>query len=82
MDNANPTVLNATDLPTRRGRAGASKKTVAGSEIQELLMMKSHYIIRDSGLSDPESELESDDDATVEPIDEQEIYGMFLLTLF
>jgi hypothetical protein len=81
MDNANPTVLNATDLPTRRGRDGASKKRAAGSEIQELLEMKSRYIIQDSDLSDPESELESDEDLTAEPIDEQEIYGMFLLAL-
>jgi hypothetical protein len=81
MDNANPTVLNATDLPTRRGRDGTSKKKVAGSEIQELLEMKSRYIIQDSDLSDPESELESDEDVTVEPIDEQEIYGMLLLAL-
>jgi hypothetical protein len=77
MDNANPTVLNATDLPTRRGRDGASKKKVAGSEIQELLETKSRYIIQDSDLSDPESEFESDEDATVEPIDEQEIYGIY-----
>jgi hypothetical protein len=81
MDNANPTVLNATDLPTRRGRDGASKKKVAGSEIQELLEMKSRYTIQDSDLSDPESELESDEDVTVEPIDEQEIYGMLFLAL-
>ena len=78
MDNANPTVLNATDLPTRRGRDGTNKK-VAGSEIQELLEMKSRYLLQDSDLSDPESELESDEDVTVEPIDEQEIYGMLLL---
>jgi hypothetical protein len=81
MDNANPTVLNATDLPTRRGGDGTSKKKVAGSEIQELLEMKSRLIIQDSDLSDPESELESDEDVTVEPIDEQEIYGMLLLAL-
>jgi hypothetical protein len=74
-DNANPTVLNVTDLPTRRGRDGVNKKKAPGSEIQELLQMKSRYMINDSDLSDPESELESDEDATVEPIDEQEIYG-------
>jgi hypothetical protein len=78
MDNANPTVLNATDLPTRRGREGATQKKVAGSEIQELLEMKSRYIFQDSDLSDPGSEVESDEDVTAEPIDEQEIYGMFL----
>jgi len=76
MDNANPTVLNATDLPTRRGKDGTGKKNAPGSEIQELLEMKSRCIIQDSDLSDPESELESDEDVTVEPIDEQEIYDL------
>jgi hypothetical protein len=75
MDNANPTVLNLNDLPTRRGKEGASKQKVPGSEIQELLEMKSRYMIQDSDLSDPESGLESDEDAAIDPIDEQEIYG-------
>jgi hypothetical protein len=81
MDNANPTVLNLTDLPTRRGKNGGCKKKAPGSEIQELLEMKSRYVIQDFELSDPESLLESDDDATVDPIDEQEIYGMTLVAL-
>lgn len=75
MDNANPTVLNATDLPTRRGRDGVSKGKAPGSEILELMVMKSRYTIQDSNLSDLDSDLESDDDVAVEPIDEQEIYG-------
>jgi hypothetical protein len=75
MDNANPTVLSATDLPTRRGRNGASSTKEPGSEIQELMEMKSHYLINMSDLSDPESGLDSDEDGAVEPIDEQEIYG-------
>lgn len=75
MDNANPTVLNVADLPTRRGKGGLGSKKTAGSEIQQLMQFKSHYMMQDIDLSDPESALESDEETAVEPIDEQEIYG-------
>jgi hypothetical protein len=75
MDNENPTVLNAENLPTRRGKGVAGSKKVPGSEIQELMETRFRFMSQDSDLSDPESELESDEDNTAEPIDEQEIYG-------
>lgn len=81
MENANPTILNITELPTRRGRDGASKKKVPGSEIQALMEMKSRYIIQGSEFSDPDSGLESEEDGAVESIDEQEIYGVSFLAL-
>lgn len=73
MDNANPTILNATDLPTRRRRSLASAATVKESTIYSLLEMKSSSLVDHYEESDPE--IESEDDATIEPIDEQEIYG-------
>ncbi len=79
MDNANPIVLNVADLPTRRGKGGPGSKKTAGSEIQQLMQAKSHYIMQDPDLSDPELELGSDEDTAVEPIDEQEIYGKSML---
>lgn len=82
MDNANPTVLNVADLPTRRGKGGLGSKKTAGSEIQQLMQIKSHYMMQDIDLSDPESAPESDEEAAVEPIDEQEIYGKFVLLQF
>jgi hypothetical protein len=70
MDNANPTVLNAADLPTRLGKGGASKDP-PGWEIQQL-MQKARWAVDDPDLSEPESESRSED---ADPIDEQEIYG-------
>ena len=69
--NANPTIRNASDLPTRRGRTSSQvtkkKKSLFASSIPS-----STY------LSDPfasSSDSDSEDDDAVEPIDEQEIYG-------
>lgn len=76
MDNANPTVLNVTNLPTRRGVGAAGSQKCPGSEIKELMDMKP-VLNYESELSDPESASESDDDETIEPIDEQEIYGKY-----
>lgn len=72
MDNANPTIVNVSDLPTRRRRSpGRSSKADDGS-IFALLDLKStlldHY-------DESESDLDSEEDLSVEPIDEQEIYG-------
>jgi hypothetical protein len=82
MDNANPTVLNVADLPTRRGKGGPGSKKTAGSEIQQLMQIQSHYMMQDLYLSDLESAPESDEDIAVEPIDEQEIYGKSMLQIF
>jgi hypothetical protein len=75
-DNENPTIF--TDLPTRRGQAGAGAKKAPGWEVLEMMPMGS-FGIDELDLSDPESEQVSDEDADVEPIDEQEIYGMLEL---
>ena len=79
--NANPTIRNASDLPTRRGRtSSATPKT-------HTLGLFASSIPSSTYLSDPfeeaipssESDSDADDDNLVEPIDEQEIYGTRLL---
>jgi len=73
--NANPTIRNASDLPTRRGR------TLPLSDRKKTLGLFASSIPSLTYLSDPfepvlaSSDSESDDDNAVEPIDEQEIYG-------
>jgi hypothetical protein len=72
LDNANPTVINPSELPThrqRRKKDGSSKKL----GIQDVLMAKPSYSMDPFYMSDF-SDTDSDD-STVEPIDEQEIYG-------
>jgi hypothetical protein len=74
LDNANPTILSASDLPShrqrRKGRDDTSSKKLG---IRDLLMAKPSYALDPFYLSDF-SDSDSDD-STVEPIDEQEIYG-------
>jgi len=76
--NANPTILSASDLPTRRRRRPSSHANVGAFSA-----LFSNSIARSSHSSDPfatspTSTLDSDseDDAVVDRIDEQEIYGM------
>lgn len=77
LDNANPTILSASELPSRKpnrkGRSGQSEK----KGIRDMLMAKPSFSMDPFYLSDF-SDTDSDDSA-VEPIDEQEIYGKCLL---
>lgn len=77
LDNANPTILSASELPSRKpnrkGRGGQSEK----KGIRDMLMAKPSFSMDPFYLSDF-SDTDSDDSA-VEPIDEQEIYGKCLL---
>lgn len=78
LDNANPTILSASQLPTRQSRAAPRKGP--DSKYADLIFSKPSY------LSEPycdeytlwPSGSGSDDGAEAgpEPIDEQEIYGM------
>lgn len=74
-DNANPTILNASDLPSRRRDSTSKLPQSGGTGLFDNLMP------RYGALSDPfdapgtaSGSDDSDDDAT-EAIDEQEIYG-------
>ncbi|KAK3080047.1 hypothetical protein LTS18_003259 [Coniosporium uncinatum] len=74
-DNANPTILSASDLPSRRREAVAKKRTDGGTGLFDNLVPAYSYWNDpfEQPLSSP-SDSEEDDD-TVEVIDEQEIYG-------
>jgi len=70
-DNANPTILNASDLPSRRRDAVVETRKDGGTGLFDGLIPAYSY------LNDPfEQYVSSDDDSDdVEKIDEQEIYG-------
>lgn len=80
--NANPTVRNASDLPSRR-RQGVTHQ----SSTQGALGLLTSTIPPSAYISDPfspspaspDQESASEDDDSAEPIDEQEIYGLDLL---
>ena len=73
--NANPTVRNTSDLPSRR------RETSPHSSKQRTLGLFSSTVPTSAYSPDPftpstsSDEENSDDDDIVEPIDEQEIYG-------
>ena len=79
MDNANPTVLNASELPTRRGKSHAPSKQDTDSIMS--LMQPTTNPAMQIYLDDEEPISESDDDNEEEPIDEQEIFGMYHLDI-
>lgn len=72
IQNSNPTILNAADLPTRL-RPAATGKSATGTGIFTQSLSNASDFFSTSPLSS--SEPESDDDLMEEPIDEQEIYG-------
>jgi hypothetical protein len=70
LDNANPIILSASELPSHRQRRTKKKASSKQYVVRDLLTGPSYA-------SDPfmaESDTDSDD-SNVEPIDEQEIYG-------
>ncbi len=73
MDNANPTIINVSELPTRRGKAkNLTKEEDRGIlSLLEMTLNPSMQIY----LDDEEPISDSDEDSVDEPIDEQEIYG-------
>jgi hypothetical protein len=72
-DNANPTILNPSDLPSRRSDAAANRRDDGGTGLFDDLIPRYNYL--SDPFEDPVSASDSDDDA-VERIDEQEIYGV------
>ena len=73
--NANPTILNPSDLPTRRRRASSNKSTPNGLAIfsyPSLTYTDDPF----SQITSSKVDSDSDSDSVVEPIDEQEIYDL------
>jgi hypothetical protein len=72
-DNANPIVLNSSELPTRQTRTKVSA-TGPGAKYHDLIFSSPAPLY---GSSDDESDLDGSDDFDFaeEPIDAQEVYG-------
>jgi hypothetical protein len=82
LDNANPTILNVSQLPSRRQKQTPVPRGPE-SIYDDLIFGKAYVPWRSASRnfsswpSDPEDEDDySTDGFTEEPIDEQEIYGM------
>lgn len=77
-DNASPTILNASQLPTRqRMKKRVLQDDFDGGLLAEITRRPS-YLSGSSSDVPWSDESETDDDFTDEPIDEQEIYGKFI----
>jgi len=72
-DNANPTILNPSDLPSRRQESSAKKREDGGTGLFDDLIPVYTYL--NDPFDQPASPSDSDDDS-VEDIDEQEIYDL------
>ena len=71
-ENANPTILNPSDLPSRRRELAVKNRDDGGSGLFDNLIPAYNYL--SDPFEGPVSSSDSEDDS-VEVIDEQEIYG-------
>jgi len=71
-DNANPTILNASDLPSRRREVSVKKRADGGTGLFDDLVPAYSYL--NDSFSQIASSSDSEDES-YEEIDEQEIYG-------
>lgn len=71
-DNANPTILNASDLPSRRPNSVVRPREDGGTGLFDGLLPQSRYM---SDPRDSDSSSSEDEANDVEAIDAQEIYG-------
>ncbi|KAF2836340.1 hypothetical protein M501DRAFT_1019136 [Patellaria atrata CBS 101060] len=72
-DNANPTIINPSDLPSRRGISEVKKRDDGGTGLFDHLVPAYSYL--NDPFDQPLSSSDSEDE-TVEAIDEQEIYDL------
>jgi len=80
LDNANPTILSESELPSHRQRRRGNDVGPKKQSLRDVLIAKPSFEMDPfymSEFSDTDS-----DDSTMEPIDEQEIYGTFKSDLF
>jgi hypothetical protein len=73
VQNANPTILNASDLPSRGREDIVKQRKDGGTGLFDALLPSYFYPYE---AFDSQSSSSEDDDDTPEEIDEQEIYGM------
>ena len=75
MDNAAPTVLDTSQLPTRRNKRKAPSQKGPSDKLARVISLRPQYLSSpfcDIPWSD---DTDGSDDYTAEPIDEQEIFG-------
>ena len=81
-DNANPTILNLSQLPTRQARKKVLP-TGPGTKYHDLIFSKPVYLSSSDDESDwGADDVEGDGEFSMEPIDEQEVYGKMLSRRF
>ena len=73
--NANPTIRNAHDLPSRRREPSQKSKSQRPFGLLSSTIPDSAYTPDPFNLSSSSGSESTDDEDEVEPIDEQEIYG-------
>ncbi|KAI0107874.1 FAM96B protein [Nemania sp. FL0031] len=76
-DNANPTILNLSELPTRQNkkRVGAAVKVKDADPELDIVLRRPDYLSAPLPWAWDDSESDGND-FTIEPIDEQEIYDL------
>ncbi|KAI1334138.1 hypothetical protein F5Y15DRAFT_409902 [Xylariaceae sp. FL0016] len=74
-DNANPTILNTSQLPTRQSRKKVAVRNGTLSNLHDV-MRKPEYLSTPFCHVPWSHDSESDDEFVAEPIDEQEIYDL------
>ncbi|KAL8828984.1 MAG: hypothetical protein Q9170_006363 [Blastenia crenularia] len=74
--NANPTIRNASDLPTRRREQNKKSRSKRPFGLLSSIIPDSAYILDPFNPSSSSESENSDDEDEVEPIDEQEIYDL------
>lgn len=72
--NANPTILSLSDLPSRRRESNVKRRDDGGTGLFDGLIPSYSYL--NDPFEQPLSSSDSDD-GSVEDIDEQEVYGAF-----
>lgn len=73
--NANPTIRNASDLPSRRRQGDNHSLSKTPKGLFASIVPPSAYLPDPFAPHSSDSELSDDDVDGIEPIDEQEIYG-------
>ncbi|KAI2477944.1 hypothetical protein Ptr902_10627 [Pyrenophora tritici-repentis] len=74
-DNANPTILNPSDLPSRRSDSTAKRRDDGGTGLFDDLIPRYSHLLDDAPVSATDSD-DDDDDCAPEAIDEQEVYDL------
>ncbi|KAF7943835.1 uncharacterized protein EAE97_005905 [Botrytis byssoidea] len=75
-DNANPTILNVSEISRRREKRKVRDYSAKRHGIQSILMAKPSYALDPFYMSDFSDEDSDSEDSGLEPIDEQEIYDL------